>query len=280
MKTRINTLSKGKYLNFMIYPDQGKGISFRISKIIAYALMGVLGILTALFIVFAISLGEISHRAFLAKSLLQENQKLRAYNAKVTELERELDEYRDLTLHIARLAGIEGAFGNGSASIYKGTAYAHAPSIKTEKGDELLLADKDQGGARGDSMPFGLPLEGWISKGFIQDPDSLGGAHPGIDIAASVGKEVRATASGKVKFAGWDDHYGNLIIIDHKNGYETYYGHNSELKVLKQEKVKTGQVIALSGNSGRSSAPHLHYEIKKDGIAVNPEKYLGTKDEK
>jgi len=280
MKTRLNTLAKGKHLNFMIYPDQGKGISFRVSKIVAYALVGVLGILIALFIVFAISLGEISHRAFLAKSLLQENEKLRDYNARVTELERELNEYRDLTLHIAQLAGVEGAFENRSASTSQGTGQEQVPSIQTEKGNVILSGDEPQGAVIGDSIPFGLPLDGWISKGFIQDPKSLGGAHPGIDIAASVGKEVRVTASGLVKFAGWDDHYGNLIIIDHKNGYETYYGHNSQLQVSKQEKVQRGQVIALSGNSGRSSAPHLHYEIKKDGVSVNPEKYLGKKDEK
>jgi len=114
----------------------------------------------------------------------------------------------------------------------------------------------------------------------VEDGKSLGGAHAGIDIAASLGMEVRATASGEVRFAGRDDYYGELIVIDHNYGYQTYYGHNSKLLVSKGEKIGRWQVIALSGNSGRSSAPHLHYEIKKDGVSVNPEDYLRKKDEK
>jgi murein DD-endopeptidase MepM/ murein hydrolase activator NlpD len=152
---------------------------------------------------------------------------------------------------------------------------------QTENGEVLLSSEnRKESWQGGDGIPYGMPLDGWVSKGFIEDPKSLGGAHPGIDIAASLGKEVKSTASGEVKFAGWDDYYGKLIIIDHKNGYQTYYGHNSELRVSKNEKVKSGQVIALSGNSGRSSAPHLHYEIKKNRVSVDPGKYIGTKDEK
>lgn len=270
-------LNKGKHLNFLIYPDQGQGISFRISKILAYALVGILGLLITIFFVFVRSLGEISYRAFLSESFLQENQRLRDYNAKVIDMEKELSKYRDLTIRIAQLAGVEKASFNPSTSLKTGVVLANDSLAQIEKEDELLLAE---GLERGDSIPWGLPLDGWISKDFTEDPKSLGGPHPGIDIAASEGKEVKVTASGVVKFAGWDDYYGNLIIIDHKNRYETYYGHNLKLRVSKNEKVKRSQVIALSGNTGRSSAPHLHYEIKKGGVPVNPKNYLGTKNEK
>ena len=107
----------------------------------------------------------------------------------------------------------------------------------------------------------------------------MGGPHPGIDIAAPEGREVKVTAPGVVRLAGWDDYYGNLIVVEHQNGYETYYGHNSKLVASVGEEVKRGQVIALSGNTGRSTAPHLHYEIRKDGESLNPRDYLGIKNE-
>jgi murein DD-endopeptidase MepM/ murein hydrolase activator NlpD len=277
----MDIFRKSENLNFLVYPDQGKGISFKISKILLYTLVGIAGFLAVAFYIFITSFVEISNRAFLAESLLKENQRLRLYNAKVIEMEKELLRYRDLSLKIAQLAGIEGISFERSSLWKTGTFLAKDSLVKIEKPEEVLLAqDLGEGLAKEDSIPYGLPLEGWISKGFIEDPKSLGGAHPGIDIAAPEGKEVRATAFGVVEFAGWDDYYGNLIIIDHKNGFETYYGHNSKLRVSKDQKVKRGEVIALSGNTGRSTAPHLHYEIKKEGMSINPENYLGKKDEK
>jgi murein DD-endopeptidase MepM/ murein hydrolase activator NlpD len=281
MKQYVSKFRRAKYLNFLIYPDQGKGISLRISKTVGCALVGILGVLTAIFVIFVISLGEISYRAFLAESLLQENQRLRDHNARVTELEKELNDYRDLTTKIAQLAGIEKASLSRAIDWNEGLVLANVSPGQTGNGEALLFSEnRKESWQGGDGIPYGMPLDGWLSKGFKEDPKTLGGAHPGIDIAASAGKEVMATASGEVKFADWDDYYGKLIIIDHKKGYQTYYGHNSELRVSKNEKVKRGQVIALSGNSGRSSAPHLHYEIKKNGVSVDPEKYIGTKDEK
>jgi murein DD-endopeptidase MepM/ murein hydrolase activator NlpD len=279
MKHNLNAFSSAKHLNFLIYPDQGKGISFRLSRIIVYTLALVLGILIAIFFVFVTYLGEISYKAYLSESLIQENQKLREYNARVTQLEKELNEYRKLTFRIAQLAGIDSSSFSFSTSKTGGAVLFEDSLIQTGKAETALIADT-QSWAKDDDVPYGLPLDGWISKGFIDDPKSLSGAHPGIDIAAPEGKEVKATAKGLVKFSGWDDHYGNLIIIDHENGYETYYGHNSKLSVSKGQMIRRGQVIALSGNTGRSSAPHLHYEIKRGGVSVNPENYIGQKDEK
>lgn len=279
IKPNLSAFRQAKNLNFMIYPDQGKGISFRLSKVFVYILAVILGTLIAIFFVFLTSLGEMSYKAFLSESLIRENQKLREYNARVTQLERELNDYRNLTLQIAQLAGIDKPSFDFSTSKNRGSVLAEDSLAQGRKSKTFLPADTLTR-VKDDAVPYGLPMDGWISKGFVDDPKSLGGAHPGIDIAASEGKEVKSTASGQVIFAGWDDHYGNLIIIDHKNGYETYYGHNSELKVSKGQMVKRGQVIALSGNTGRSSAPHLHYEIKKTSISVNPENYSGKKDEK
>jgi murein DD-endopeptidase MepM/ murein hydrolase activator NlpD len=98
-----------------------------------------------------------------------------------------------------------------------------------------------------------------------------------VDFAAKIGTKVKATADGKVVTAGWDDFYGNVVMIDHGNGYVTYYGHNLKVLVKVGDTVHRGDMIALSGSSGRSSAPHLHYEIKKNGMAIDPKDFLNQR---
>lgn len=99
--------------------------------------------------------------------------------------------------------------------------------------------------------------------------------HEGLDIGVWYNTPVLATADGIVKFAGWMNGYGWVIIIDHGFGFETRYGHLNRMKVRKGKAVKRGQVIALSGNSGSSTGPHLHYEVRKNNIPQNPLKYIG-----
>jgi murein DD-endopeptidase MepM/ murein hydrolase activator NlpD len=280
MKKLKDTLRSGKHVNFLIYPDQGEGVRFRVSGVLAFVLFGISGLLLGVVFLFITSLAEMPYKAFLAESLLRENQRLRSYNAKVIEMERELSQYRQLTSRIARLAGIETVSLDRSPHWKMGWVLAEDALAAAENEAPVLPSQEvQQSPDGGDRIPKGLPLDGWISKEFSQDPGSVGGAHPGIDIAAPEGKEVRATASGVVKLAGWDDYYGNLIVIDHQNGYETYYGHNSKLALSINDIVKRGEVIALCGNTGRSTAPHLHYEIKKNGVAINPRDYLDGKNE-
>lgn len=98
--------------------------------------------------------------------------------------------------------------------------------------------------------------------------------HQGIDIGASHGSTIKASDGGKVTFAGWKGTYGNLVIIKHDNGDQTYYAHCSKIVVKVGEKVYKGQKIAEIGSTGRSTGPHLHFEIRKSGKTVDPEKYL------
>lgn len=98
--------------------------------------------------------------------------------------------------------------------------------------------------------------------------------HTGIDIAVPTGSKVKAAAGGVVKFAGESSGYGYLVIISHSSEMESYYGHNSELLVSKGDKVSDGDIIALSGNTGRSTGPHVHFEVRVSGQIVNPRKYI------
>ncbi|HQO39631.1 MAG TPA: LysM peptidoglycan-binding domain-containing M23 family metallopeptidase [Spirochaetota bacterium] len=98
--------------------------------------------------------------------------------------------------------------------------------------------------------------------------------HKGIDVACPIGTEIRASRNGRVVFSGWEEGYGNLVIIEHEFGYKSYYGHLSRFRVKTGDVVTTSQVIALSGNTGRSTGPHLHFEIRKNGQSLNPETFI------
>lgn len=156
-------------------------------------------------------------------------------------------------------------------------------------------------------VPLGMPTDGYISSNFgkrvnpiptvvlasIKTPktesDSTSAKkeennipaekdqiqfHKGLDIAVAYGSDVRAAAAGTIIFSGVKGGYGNCVIVSHGNGLATLYGHLSELLVKPNEVVKVGQVIAKSGNTGRSTGPHLHYEVRKDNTPINPKLFM------
>ena len=98
--------------------------------------------------------------------------------------------------------------------------------------------------------------------------------HKGVDIAAPMGTDVYCAAQGKVIFAGQKSGYGNCVIIEHRNGLATLYGHLSKILVDANQQVKIGDVIAKVGNTGRSTGPHLHYEVRKNNTPINPKLFL------
>ena len=121
------------------------------------------------------------------------------------------------------------------------------------------------------------PIRGPVNSEFGPRPSSWPWArkfHSGIDIGAARGTPVRAPTAGKVSFAGVRSEYGLTVILDHGRGVKTLYGHLQEPLVTRGQKVQQGQLIGLTGNSGKSSGPHLHYEIIVKGKPVNPRRYL------
>ncbi|HCW03147.1 MAG TPA: hypothetical protein DGK91_00575 [Clostridium sp.] len=116
-----------------------------------------------------------------------------------------------------------------------------------------------------------MPTQGTISSKFGK---RWGRQHKDIDIAANTGTKVVAFQSGKVTFSGWNGGYGNLVIIDHGNGIQSYYAHNSKNLVQKGSPVQKGEVIAKVGNTGNSTGPHCHFEIRVNGTPVNPLNYI------
>jgi len=127
------------------------------------------------------------------------------------------------------------------------------------------------------STPSIRPTEGWLSSGFgyrISPFTGLREFHKGIDIAGKKLTEIIATADGVVTFSGKNGFYGNMIKIDHGHGMVSRYGHIHKTLKKQGEAVKRGDVIALMGNTGRSTGSHLHYEILLNGLPVNPNKYI------
>ena len=118
---------------------------------------------------------------------------------------------------------------------------------------------------------FRSPASGRLSSAF---GPRWGRKHNGIDIANSVGTPIYASDGGTIKSAGWSGAYGKLIIMDHGNGFQTYYGHASELLVKPGQKVAKGEKIALMGSTGRSTGSHVHFEIRQDGVPKNPSHYI------
>jgi murein DD-endopeptidase MepM/ murein hydrolase activator NlpD len=98
--------------------------------------------------------------------------------------------------------------------------------------------------------------------------------HFGMDFAAREGAPVLAVSDGIVMFSDWDQDLGWLVEVEHGYGFTTRYGHNSSLRVERGQRIRRGQIIALVGSTGRSSAPHLHYEVWKDNTSVDPRNYL------
>lgn len=121
------------------------------------------------------------------------------------------------------------------------------------------------------------PVKGGITTSGFGDTISRTASHNGHDWAVNTGTKVRAVAEGVVELAYFSESYGYNILINHNNGFKTRYAHLSEVKVSKGEKVEQSQVIALSGSTGFSTGPHLHFEVVKDGKRVNPIEYVSNR---
>jgi len=197
-----------------------------------------------------------------------------------TRLKRVHDLISDLGLNMAHL---EAATPKG----HVGGPYipVRAPAANASDFDKQLYrvaldrAQVDKLNRTLAMVPYRKPVVGEIelSSGFGVRNDPFVGRpamHSGLDFRASTGDPVRATADGKVSSAGWSGGYGRMVEIDHGNGLATRYGHMSQIDVKVGQLVKTGEVVGEVGSTGRSTGPHLHYETRINGEAVDPQRFL------
>ena len=230
----------------------------------------VVGTVLAVALVLGIVLyGPIVTAAARAPILQFEVNRLRAENARVADLARRLDEVE------ARYAHLRGMLGG------RGLPEVTRDSTPHPAGDEHLYvappmlarapSPADTATPAGATAPSRWPLSvpSYRTRGLAQgDPSQE--SHSGLDLAVPVGSDVRASGGGTVEETGADSAYGLFVLIEHSGGYETMYGHLSRVLVNLGDAVRAGQVIALTGNTGRSTAPHLHFEIRQRGRSVDP----------
>jgi len=255
-----------KYYSLMVIPDGVENpFEIRIKAWLFKALVVCTALLLLGLIIFFSFYGKILTRALLADKLENENEALKRYEYKVSLLEERMRETREIVNRISMLAGVDIEIPElPPDSVLFASLENSRPAILTRS----VGASSD--------IPQGLPLQGYMSRGFADD---VANYHPGIDIAVEEGTPVLATASGKVVVAGSDSTYGLTVILEHDGGISTLYGHNSELLVEEGGEVLVGGRLALSGNTGKSSAPHLHYEIRENNKPVNPLKYISENEE-
>lgn len=138
--------------------------------------------------------------------------------------------------------------------------------------DPTMLGNELNGAPR-----FALPVAGRATSGYGERVDPIHhttSLHPGFDLAAPTGTQVGAARGGEVVHAGPAGTYGNLVIVRHEGGFETRYAHLSEVHVKKGDRVEAGQDVGAVGSTGHSTGPHLHFEIRKEGKALDPKPYL------
>ena len=263
-------------VTLMIIPEGSRRVfsrTFRSSFfkfIVAFLALWVIALVVVTFFY-----SRMSFMALKASMLEEENHNLRGYLARVVDIEKSFKQNRELTARLAQMAGVDLEDFEQPERINFDSALAAAPDTGsgdiTGSGSLQIPLTREELAKQ--TIPSDRPLYGWITRAFSTGEKS-GEKHAGVDFAVKTGTTVAATASGIVKFAGWDEYLGNLVIIDHGNGHETLYGHNGKLLVEEGDNLLKGDVIALSGNTGHSTAPHLHYEIQKDGVPVDPTPYL------
>lgn len=241
-----------------------------------------------------VQLRELTREArTLRRQLAEQRAAADAFQRRVVELRREMASWKDLNERIWEPFGPELAPGGRDRGIGGAPLPSDTPPARLTPRDELeRLAEvvREQGeglralerlmsraGRALATLPSRWPVRGAVNSEFGMRQSPWGSTrefHAGMDIRAMRGTPVRAPAPGSVVFAGVQPDYGNTVIIDHGRDIRSLYGHLSRLHVRTGQTVERGQVIALSGNTGRSSGPHLHYGITVQGKPVNPRLYL------
>jgi murein DD-endopeptidase MepM/ murein hydrolase activator NlpD len=223
-------------------------------------------VLAVLFFTFA---GPLTRNAARVPGLEREVGRLRAENSRVQQLAAALNRaeanYQELRQMLGAKAPPASRGGGAASGDRRPPPDMRAVAVRATPPAAVPRHEV------GESEPTHWPLDvsGFVTRGQVRG-GSLAESHPGIDIAVPVGTPVRAAGGGSVAAAGYDPDYGLFVLLRHPSGYETMYGHASRLIVTEGDEVQAGQVIALSGNSGRSTAPHLHFEIRRDKKSLDP----------
>lgn len=275
--------TRDRETRILLIRDAGKGnISLRIRDSVIKTLVVLAGLFLIALVIFVVNYGKIAGKMLFVQNVMKENRDLKHKIQKIAQIYDELDrlkEYEKKLKIITRNTPDVNDAGEGNAIKPIG-----AEEMDEKKLDDFVeiiklrrnmnfLSIKDDFSKRKiilESIPNILPVDGWISKGFEEAREKTKNGHLGLDIAAAYDSRIKAAGPGIVTFSGWKDDFGNMVEIDHGYGFVTRYGHCSKIIVNKGDLVERSQTIAFVGSSGRSSAPHVHFELLKDGKQTDP----------
>lgn len=277
--------SKGRGWNLLIVPeDESKIRQYRVPRGLAISVL-VFGIVLFVYaIAETVLFWSVAREASQVQPLKQEVQRLQHAGNRLAVMTEELTRLQSFEQQIRRVL-----------SRREGDTLEAVPWSSTELaaqdfdlGVESNFITEDSWGTIGvtavperaafsaGDIPTLPPLRGYVTQRFAPGSLTKPATHLGLDVAAHEGTPVLAAADGLVVFSEWTYRYGNLVILVHQSGYTTFYGHNQVLFHRPGDYIRQGEPVALSGNSGRSTAPHLHFEVWYDGKPVDPMSVLQT----
>ncbi len=239
--------------------DLARTATYRLPLWLFRTAVGLSITLLLLFALVGVLYGPLVRAAVRVPGLESQVTRLQADNAKIRELSAALDTAETRFAQVRRMIGADIV----RDPVRIASTLPVAPPIRAHVGQA-----PDTAGA---TTPRFWPLDepGYLTRGQVK-----GGAgdeaHPGLDIAVPVGSLVRASAGATVRQLGDDPEYGLFVLLEHTGGYQSMYGHLSRILVRPNAPVPAGEVIGLSGSTGRSTAPHLHFEIRREGVSLDP----------
>ncbi len=244
---------KNGYSVVITTTDSGVTKYFFISKKWLKIILSLLILVLIVIVLLAINYSRIYYQALETAILKHRNAEIEREFAKLQEIQRNLEIAEINNKKLRVMLGIEKTPSTVEPVISEvNPRYSEKINVRVNKKENI---------------PSLLPTMGQISRTFSPD-------HQGIDIAAPRFSPVVAAASGIVSATGWDSIYGNYVIIEHNVDYSTFYGHLHSIDIKREIKVKSGQVIGTVGSTGKSTSPHLHYEVRFQHKSVEPLGYL------
>jgi murein DD-endopeptidase MepM/ murein hydrolase activator NlpD len=262
-----------KEFSVIIVPhDHRTTWNLRVSYRMAILFAVLAGVSVVSGIVFVITYGRIATAANRSMLLGRENERMRSELAQVDSLKIELIRLQSLGLQFKGMLGIPLS-PEDSALVASLSPVAKSPAIPSVEEDGGVGAGEQR--LMLDSMPSMWPVKGYVTMEFsITGGEKSPHYHPGMDIAAARNSPVVVAADGVVEASAYDEVYGWMVEVDHGYGIRSVYGHNSRNLVNIGDRVTRGKTIAFVGSTGKSTAPHLHFEVRENGVPVDPRKYL------
>jgi len=293
-------VSRPKRLNVLIVPSDGsRPLRLKLGRWVVYTLLiaAAIGVSTIAAAVgdYVRMRGLVADPARLARQVAEQQALIESFRNRIGEIRLEVATWQNLHAKIWEPFGPDAGparqtKGIGGASVAKSAERVGSRLSAIEEVDRLAETVDEEGqnlralerlmaraGKALALMPSRWPVRGAVNSDFgsrLSPWTREAEFHSGLDISADRGTQVHAPAPGTVLFAGAQNEFGLTVILEHGHDIRSLYGHLSKLQVTQGQKVERGQVVALTGNTGKSSGPHLHYEIMVKGQSVNPRAYL------